>query len=75
MILKSSFLLLTIFSISNGFPRTLDSEKNENFQLVILHNNDMHARFEQTNVFSSVCSKDEAANNQCYGGFSRIAYL
>ena len=41
------------------------------FELVILHTNDVHARFEQTNRFSGVCSADDAAENDCYGGVAR----
>lgn len=44
----------------------------ETFDLTILHLNDFHARYEQTNVFSGRCSEDEEAKNRCYGGFARI---
>jgi hypothetical protein len=44
------------------------------FSLTILHNNDMHARFEQTNQMSSKCSEKDAGNNKCFGGFARVAY-
>jgi len=43
-------------------------------EFIILHNNDMHARFEQTSVTSGTCSKEEANTDQCYGGFARVAY-
>lgn len=43
--------------------------------LIILHNNDMHARFEQTDVFSAQCTPEEAVENKCYGGFARVSYL
>lgn len=43
--------------------------------LTILHNNDMHARFEQTDKYSANCSPDEVIANQCYGGFARLSYL
>ncbi|KAH8290199.1 hypothetical protein KR054_001014, partial [Drosophila jambulina] len=43
-------------------------------EFIILHNNDMHARFEQTNVNSGTCSKEDANTDQCYGGFARVAY-
>ncbi len=48
---------------------------NENFKLIIIHNNDMHARFEQTNVYSNECVKSDAQKNKCYGGFPRVAHL
>jgi 2',3'-cyclic-nucleotide 2'-phosphodiesterase (5'-nucleotidase family) len=48
---------------------------NENFKLIIIHNNDMHARFEQTNVNTNECVKSDAQKNKCYGGFPRVAHL
>ncbi|KAH8371557.1 hypothetical protein KR093_007996, partial [Drosophila rubida] len=43
-------------------------------EFIILHNNDMHARFEQTNVNSEKCLPQDAADNNCFGGFARVAY-
>uniref|UniRef100_A0A6P4E6L4 5'-nucleotidase n=1 Tax=Drosophila rhopaloa TaxID=1041015 RepID=A0A6P4E6L4_DRORH len=43
-------------------------------EFIILHNNDMHARFEQTSVNSGTCSPEDANSNKCYGGFARVAY-
>lgn len=43
-------------------------------EFIILHNNDMHARFEQTSVNSGICSPEDAHTNKCYGGFARVAY-
>lgn len=42
------------------------------FNLTILHLNDFHARYEETNVFSGRCSEEDKANNKCYGGFARL---
>lgn len=47
----------------------------DNFQLTILHNNDMHARFVETDGWSNRCSTEAAVNHKCYGGFARVAYL
>ncbi|KAH8316327.1 hypothetical protein KR067_005184, partial [Drosophila pandora] len=44
-------------------------------EFIILHNNDMHARFEQTNMKSGTCSKDDAKKNKCCGGFARVANI
>ncbi|XP_017836103.1 protein 5NUC-like [Drosophila busckii] len=43
-------------------------------KFIILHNNDMHARFEQTNINGGSCSKEQAEQNKCYGGFARVAH-
>lgn len=42
-------------------------------EFVILHNNDMHARFEETNKFSSKC--ESLGSSKCYGGFARTAHV
>ena len=41
------------------------------FQLQIIHNNDFHAKFEQTNAQYRSCSEEEASQRKCYGGFAR----
>ncbi|XP_052865617.1 protein 5NUC isoform X1 [Anopheles cruzii] len=43
-------------------------------ELIILHNNDMHARFEQTGAYSNDCQPEDVASNHCYGGFARVAH-
>lgn len=43
------------------------------FELVVIHTNDMHSRYEQTNRYSSRCNKAEAAAGNCFGGFARVA--
>ncbi|XP_037032583.1 protein 5NUC-like isoform X2 [Bradysia coprophila] len=48
--------------------------RNAPLDLIILHNNDMHARFEQTSANSDTCSKEDVTNNKCYGGFARVGY-
>ncbi|GAB0090191.1 protein 5NUC-like [Sergentomyia squamirostris] len=44
-----------------------------NFEIIILHNNDMHARFDQTNAQSNTCRQQEELDSKCYGGFARVA--
>lgn len=48
--------------------------KDGNFELIILHNNDMHARFEQTSALSGTCTETEKNEGKCYGGFARVAH-
>ncbi|CAB3246864.1 unnamed protein product [Arctia plantaginis] len=47
----------------------------ENFELLILHNNDMHARFEQTSQLSGACTTADREAGKCYGGFPRVAHV
>jgi 5'-nucleotidase len=65
------FGLLMVTSINTAPQR---EAKDGNFEIIILHNNDMHARFEQTGVYSNKCSREDAENNNCYGGFARVAH-
>ncbi|EAT35451.1 AAEL012382-PA [Aedes aegypti] len=67
MIIRWALLLLAAASVQ-GAPRT------GNFQLIILHNNDMHARFEQTGAYGNDCQPADVASNRCYGGFARVAH-
>ncbi|XP_073812053.1 protein 5NUC-like [Musca autumnalis] len=58
------------FSNANPIKRAADGVT----EFIILHNNDMHARFEQTSVDSGKCTKEMANTDKCYGGFARVAY-
>nr|XP_032518823.1 uncharacterized protein LOC116771168 [Danaus plexippus plexippus] len=49
------------------------SNDGKNFELLILHNNDMHARFEQTSQLSGACTTLDREAGKCYGGFPRVA--
>ena len=73
MLVRLAFLgLIVIGSITTAPPKRTKADGN--FELIILHNNDMHARFEQTGVLSDKCTKEDAAINKCYGGFARVAH-
>ena len=41
------------------------------YDLTIVHNNDVHAHYDQTNVRSGDCSKTDAEAGECYGGEAR----
>lgn len=67
-------LIVTIFiTNSNGvdnLPETGDLSKF--FPLTIIHNNDFHARFEETNLKSKACSASEKQQNKCIAGIARL---
>ncbi len=42
------------------------------FELNILHINDLHSRIEAINKFDSTCSAEEASKNECFGGIARV---
>ncbi|XP_065212245.1 protein 5NUC-like [Planococcus citri] len=43
-----------------------------NFRLQILHNNDLHSRFVETDEYSASCPEEYVKQNKCYGGFARM---
>uniref|UniRef100_T1H0M6 Uncharacterized protein n=1 Tax=Megaselia scalaris TaxID=36166 RepID=T1H0M6_MEGSC len=61
-------LLLSHISINNCLN---DSEL---VKFTLLHNNDLHARFEQISATLSTCSEYLEEANDCYGGFARTAH-
>lgn len=48
-----------------------DAVSGANLDLLVLHNNDMHARFEQTSTSSITCW----SGVPCVGGFARVAHV
>jgi len=42
------------------------------YQLNILHINDLHSRIEAINKFDSTCSTAEADKKECFGGIARV---
>jgi len=42
------------------------------YQLTILHINDVHARFEPINKYNSACSEEDNAAGECFGGMARL---
>ncbi|GAB0100402.1 protein 5NUC-like [Sergentomyia squamirostris] len=47
------------------------NQKNT-IDIILLHTNDMHGSFEETDAKSNTCHKNEI---KCYGGFPRIAHM
>lgn len=41
------------------------------FTLQVLHTNDMHARFIETDAYCGSCPDEYVALNKCFGGFAR----
>lgn len=73
------FIFAAVIALSVDIVRTVPFQQTgapkSSLDLIILHNNDMHARFEQTDAFSSNCSPDEMLANKCYGGFARVSHV
>lgn len=71
----SILLTLNLVMENDASPVNIVNKSNGVFEFIVLHNNDMHARFEQTGVHSNECKPEDAANNRCYGGFARTAHV
>lgn len=68
------FLVLCIGLMCQSRANPIDGKAFVATEFLVLHNNDMHARFEQTNVNGGKCLKEDADSNKCYGGFARVAH-
>ncbi|CAN7999452.1 unnamed protein product, partial [Ixodes hexagonus] len=44
----------------------------DGFILTVIHTNDIHAHFEESNKGGGTCSENNKRNNQCFGGVARI---
>lgn len=68
-------IFVVVFALFTDTVRSVPFQPQKALDLIVLHNNDMHARFEQTDVFSAQCTPEEAIENKCYGGFARVSSL
>ncbi|KAI9292749.1 Metallo-dependent phosphatase, partial [Neoconidiobolus thromboides FSU 785] len=70
MLFKSSnlVLLLLTFCTEGSIIRREDSD----YDLTILHTNDVHSRYDQSNKYGTDCTKAQIENKQCYGGLARL---
>lgn len=71
--LSSVFVIVVLFKLVVSMP--LIDDDNSMLDLILLHNNDMHARFEQTDQFSGNCKIEDEQGNKCYGGFARVSHV
>lgn len=58
-----------------ALPAKLVQAPADGLELTLLHVNDMHARYEQTNKLSGTCSDWDAKAGNCYGGHARVATI
>ncbi|XP_034669634.1 protein 5NUC-like [Drosophila subobscura] len=65
-------LVTLLVHLAKGNP--IERKAKVATEFIILHNNDMHARFEQSNVNSGPCTQEDATTDRCYGGFARVAH-
>ena len=62
---RSGLLATSIIALSSGAALA-------DYELNILHINDLHSRIEAINKFDSTCSAEEEGKGECFGGVARL---
>ncbi|CAN7943797.1 unnamed protein product, partial [Ixodes pacificus] len=63
------FYLAAFLAISHAAPRLAE---DEGFTITVLHTNDIHSHFLQSDKRGGNCTEEKAKNLSCYGGVARI---
>lgn len=70
---KNRYLMVLIMLLAfviSAVPAV--AQEGGNFDLTILHTNDVHARVDQFDGSGNTCDEEEAAANECVGGAARV---
>ena len=68
---KGKFLVIVAMLFILLFGALPAGAQGGDFELVILHTNDVHARIDQFDSGGNACDEDELAENSCLGGVAR----
>lgn len=49
--------------------------KSKEVEFTILHNNDLHSRFDEISAGLGTCTEELKSSNKCFGGFARAAHM
>ncbi len=63
--LRTGLMTASILALSSGAAFA-------DYELNILHINDLHSRIESINKYDSTCSVEEEGKNECFGGVARL---
>lgn len=66
--MRTGLMTASILALSSGAAFA-------DYELNILHINDLHSRIESINKFDSTCSVEEEGKNECFGGVARLKAL
>ncbi|OCP22173.1 MULTISPECIES: bifunctional UDP-sugar hydrolase/5'-nucleotidase [unclassified Ensifer] len=66
--MRTGLMTASILALSSGAAFA-------DYELNILHINDLHSRIESINKFDSSCSAEEEGKNECFGGVARLKPL
>lgn len=64
-IFRSGLLAASLIALSSGSALA-------DYELNILHINDLHSRIEAINKYDSTCTAEEDGKNECFGGIARV---
>jgi 5'-nucleotidase / UDP-sugar diphosphatase len=64
-IFRSGLLAASLIALSSGSALA-------DYELNILHINDLHSRIEAINKYDSTCSTEEEGKGECFGGIARV---
>lgn len=64
-IFRSGLLVASLIALSSGSALA-------DYELNILHINDLHSRIEAINKYDSTCTAEEDGKNECFGGIARV---
>ena len=70
---QNSMMNMKLFSFFVGAATAISaSAALAEFNVTILHTNDIHSRIESINKYDSTCNADGEAERKCFGGIARI---
>ncbi|XP_039434448.1 apyrase-like [Culex pipiens pallens] len=74
---KCSSVILIIIGFFTSLTESVDNlpangDLSNLFPLTLIHNNDFHARYEETNLKSKACSASDKQQNKCIAGIARL---
>lgn len=62
-------LIVAVAAVAAWWPSAAVAQ----LELVLLHANDAHSHFDQSDAYGNECGDEDAARGRCYGGFARMA--
>lgn len=74
-IVLNVLLLILSAEFAKTVPLQHKALKSSTFEFILLHNNDMHARFEQIDRDTNTCRQEDVEAGKCYGGFARVSQV
>lgn len=73
LLITLSLILSVEFALT--VPLQRQTTETSPLEIILLHNNDMHARFDPTDKYSAMLKTDDVDPAKSYGGFARTAHV